>query len=67
MDLGVEFREGLWEKLKRLEVNIGKKEHSERKNTCEGPCGRNSRTSRRAKPGELDKYRQGSGVTLKDC
>lgn len=31
MDLGLEFRETLWQTLKTLEVNIGKKE---RKNTC---------------------------------
>ena len=33
MDLGVEFREGLWEKMKRLQVSIGKKNLPERSNT----------------------------------
>lgn len=33
MDLEVELREELWEKLKRLQVNIGKKNLPERGNT----------------------------------
>lgn len=31
MDLGLEFREELWQTLKRLEVSIGK---TKEKNTC---------------------------------
>lgn len=54
--------------LKKLEVNTGRTNTPERKNTyAKADVARGFRTSKRGKIRELDKYRQGSGVILKDC
>lgn len=67
MDLVVGFREGFWQKIEKLEVNIGRRSIPERRNTCAkaivaGAIG----TRKNAKTGELDKYKRGSDVTLND-